>query len=108
VEKNGKWGFIDREGRFVISPQFDYSRAEPTITQLSEGLAGVTKNGKFGYVDKTGAYVIGPTFTKGFEFRDGIAEVCDSKVCGYIDKHGTRIWPKAPGHCCTHSPRLVL
>jgi hypothetical protein len=73
VEKNGKWGFIDREGRFVISPQFDYSRAEPTITQFSEGLAGVTKNGKFGYVDKTGAYVIGPTFTKGFEFRDGIA-----------------------------------
>lgn len=75
---------------------FDYSRAEPTITQFSEGLAGVTKNGKFGYVDKTGAYVIGPTFTKGFEFRDGIAEVCNSNVCGYIDRHGTRIWPKAP------------
>ena len=96
MEKNGKWGFIDREGRVVISPQFDYSRAEPTITQFSEGLAGVTKNGKFGYVDKTGAYVIGPTFTKGFEFRDGIAEVCNSNVCGYIDRHGTRIWPKAP------------
>ncbi len=94
MEQNGKWGFIDRDGRFVIPPQFEYSRLEPTITQFSEGLAGVTKHGKFGYVDKTGVFVIAPMFKKGFAFRAGIAQACDSKVCSYIDRHGTRIWPR--------------
>ncbi len=93
VERNGKWGFIDRNGRFVIPPQFDYSRIVRTITEFSEELAGASKNGEFGYIDKSGAFVIAPTFKKGSRFRDGIADVCDARQCGYIDKKGGLIWP---------------
>ena len=92
AKQNGKWGYIGKDGQFVIPPQFEYSRVEPTITRFSEGLAGVTKDGKFGYIDKTGTFVIAPQFRKGGPFKDGIAEVCNSR-CGYIDMHGARIWP---------------
>lgn len=94
VEQNGRWGFIGRDGGFVISPQFDYSRIEPTITEFSEGLAGVRKDGRFGYINTSGAYVIGPTFMKGGPFRNGVASVCDSEICGYINKQGQVIWSK--------------
>jgi hypothetical protein len=48
-------------------------------------------DGGSGYIDRTGLFVIGPSFRKGQPFRDGIAEVCDSTRCGYIDNHGNRI-----------------
>jgi hypothetical protein len=62
---------------------------------IPEGIAGVTKDGKFGYIDTTGKYVIAPKFKKGFAFRDGIAQVCDAEVCGYITRKGERLWPRA-------------
>jgi hypothetical protein len=71
-----------------------YSSFVSTITEFSEGLAGVTRDGKFGFIDKSGAYVIAPEFRKGARFRNGVAEVCDSRVCGYVDKQGRLIWPK--------------
>ena len=43
-----KYGFIDKSGKVVIEPQFDY--AEP----FSEGLACLEKDGKLGYLDKNG------------------------------------------------------
>lgn len=92
VKQGGRWGFIARDGQFVIPPQFDYSRIEPTMTEFSEGLAGVTKDGKFGYIDKNGTFVIAPQFHKGGPFRNGIAQVCAAS-CGYIDLQGARIWP---------------
>jgi hypothetical protein len=51
-------------------------------------------DGGFGYINQAGSFVIGPSFRKDQPFRDGIAEVCDSTRCGYIDSHGNRIWPK--------------
>ena len=92
VKQSSKWGFIGVDGQFVIPPQFDGSRIEPTMTHFSEGLAGVTKDGKFGYIDKSGGFVIAPQFHKGGPFQNGIAQVCNS-TCGFIDMQGARIWP---------------
>jgi hypothetical protein len=48
--ETGKRGFVDKRGKFVINPQFDYAFA------FSEGLAAVrvgdAKTGKWGYVSR--------------------------------------------------------
>ena len=40
VEKNEQWGFVDKEGNEVVSPQYD------DISDFSEGLAQASKNGR--------------------------------------------------------------
>jgi hypothetical protein len=49
----GKWGYIDRTGKFIIRPQFD----EALNMEFSNGLARVKIDGKWGYINKTGKFV---------------------------------------------------
>ncbi|MGI7994039.1 WG repeat-containing protein, partial [Campylobacter coli] len=56
VELNGKYGFIDRSGKFAIEPKFDSGE------YFSEGLAGVKLNGRWGFIDRSGKFVIKPKF----------------------------------------------
>ena len=44
VEKDGKIGYINKEGKIVIEPQFDYADG------FSEGMARVKKIGKWGFI----------------------------------------------------------
>src|SRR3990170_1437960 len=69
IEQNGKWGFIDKTGKYVINPQFDY------VFSFSEGLARVRLGGKWGFIDKTGKYVINPQFDGADSFSEGLARV---------------------------------
>jgi len=96
---DGKWGYIDTRGEFVIPPQF--ARADV----FSEGLASVSFSSgdrvweaQFGYIDKTGALVIPARFNWVGSFSEGLAPVCEG-VCsgtigfrdrkiGYIDRSG--------------------
>jgi len=48
------YGFIDKNGKVVIEPQFD------NVEDFSEGLEQVKKDGKEGYIDKIGKVVIEP------------------------------------------------
>ena len=64
-----KYGFIDKSGKVVIEPQFDYVRA------FSEGLAKVEKYGKYGFIDKSGKMVIEPQFDEVSDFSEGLAQV---------------------------------
>lgn len=53
AKKNEKWGFIDEEGKFVISPKYDevdYFRPN--------GLCVVTRNGRSGFINKNGDEII--------------------------------------------------
>ena len=56
---SGKWGFMDRTGKFVIEPKFDW------VKLFHDGLAqvrlGDTESGKYGYIDRAGNYVWEPT-----------------------------------------------
>jgi hypothetical protein len=51
--KTGKWGYIDKQGRMVINPQFDCGFF---CSDFSEGLAAVRigddKTGKWGYISR--------------------------------------------------------
>jgi hypothetical protein len=55
VVQNGKYGFIDKTGKFVINPQFD------EVSGFMEGLCSVRVGDKLGYIDKTGKDVWNPT-----------------------------------------------
>ena len=68
-----KYGFIDKSGKVVIEPQFDY--AGLGISAFSEGLAQVKKDGKYGFIDKSGKVVIEPQFDDADAFSEGLAVV---------------------------------
>jgi hypothetical protein len=52
---NGKWGYVDRTGKTVVEPQFDYTYG------FHGGLAMVLIDDKFGYINPKGEYIWKPT-----------------------------------------------
>src|SRR3712207_5715234 len=94
----GKWGYIDRTGRFRIPPRYEEAG------QFSEGVAYVTlRDGKQrteGLVDLNGRFTkIPPPNDYKFAFRDGLARfqtpLGEDRKYGYVDKTGrVRIPPQ--------------
>ncbi len=91
-EENGKYGFIDHSGRYIINPTFD--NAKP----FTEGLAAVRLNKRWGFVKKSGEMQIPnnyPLFAD--EFSAGLAVVSDP-VDGaqmYINTDGRTLFFKS-------------
>lgn len=52
VKENGKYGYIDENGDYAVSPQFD------DAWSFIRGTAVVKKDGMFGLIDKDGDYVV--------------------------------------------------
>jgi hypothetical protein len=79
----GKWGFINRSGKIVVEPQFDWAQ------DYSEELAAVgvggkrdaqyhlisMDGGKWGFIDQKGSMVIRPQFDGVKPFSSGVAVV---------------------------------
>jgi WG repeat protein len=93
---SGPWGYVDKSGRAMVSPQFDW--AEP----FSEGRAAVVLNKKHGYIDGTGRLVIALQFdvNQSVElpsFQSGHAVVRDGNQMRLIDRDGSIIAIDRPG-----------
>lgn len=84
---NGKFGFIDKTGKVVIEPQYDY------VEPFSEGMARVEVGDKWGFVDEKGKLVIAPQFDAAHDFSEGLAGVKIGKNWGFIDKAGKMVIP---------------
>lgn len=56
-KKDGKYGFIDKDGKVVIDYQYD-----DVTEQNSYGYAGIKKDGKWGSIDNKGNVVQEPTY----------------------------------------------
>ena len=97
IRAKDKWGYIDKEGKVVISPIYD------DANNFKDGLALVaktdekTKEKLWGFIDKSGAVKINFQFVEDKEkiwcepnsFREGLAFVSsDGKQWGCIDKNG--------------------
>jgi len=121
VELDGEWGYINKNGRIVIEPDFNVARPFSdgvavvrdggtwkvidsdgkeliegdfnNIRSFSEGLAAAQLDGRWGFINKDGRFVINPKFRDAFPFSDGRAFVrsLDFRDYFYIDKDGEEI-----------------
>ena len=96
-DKYPMWGYVDKQGNTVISPQFS------SASEFSCGLAvveigahndekGYWEHGKYGYVDKKGDFAIAPKFTKAHSFTEsGLAAVEENNgLWHFIDRTGKK------------------
>jgi len=89
-DTNGKWGFIDRTGRFRIAPKYD------TALDFSDGVAYVFywegDQRMNGIVDPAGKFTALPTNDWEVSFHDGLARFATAggleRRFGYLDKSG--------------------
>jgi len=93
VKVEGKYGYIDKEGKIVIQPKF------AAASRFAEGLAGVQNDtGKWGFIDGSGSYRIQPAFEAVQFFSEGLAAVMQGEQYGFIDSNGKMvIEPKFAG-----------
>jgi hypothetical protein len=82
VRINLKSGFMDREGRLVIRPQFDQ------VGFFSEGLCAARLQRLWGYIDTAGRWAVQPRFDAAGCFAGGLAAVNLRGRMGYIDPKG--------------------
>lgn len=64
VCKDGKWFFIDKEGRHISDNTYEKARS------FSNGLAAVCIDGKWGFVDESENIVIEPQYEETKDFND--------------------------------------
>lgn len=69
VKKNGKYIFIDENGKQIVPGTYDFARC------FRDGLAAVYKDGKAGYIDATGKLVIPYIFEEATSAYNGCAWV---------------------------------
>lgn len=87
AQKQFSYGYINKQGKFVIEPIYDEAR------DFSDGMASVKKDGKWGFVDVDGNVKIQLKFNNEPKpFSDGRAFVQGTNLkWGVIDKEGNII-----------------
>lgn len=82
--ENGKWGYLDRSGKWALEPQFVHAG------HFSNELAIVkTFDYKYGYINRNGKFVIPPQFDFAYDFQDNsLANVKVGEKYGLINRQG--------------------
>lgn len=92
VHKGRKYGIIDRQGRWIIPPQFSSALLHEDnwlIASIEE-----SPNSQFGYFDlKTKTWSIFPRFTDAHAFEQDTAWVHAKNKWGLIDRKGNYLLP---------------
>ncbi len=80
-----KWGFIDRRGRWIIEPQYNF------ILNFSEGVAAATIDKGAGFIDSSNRWLIPPRFERVKSFHEGLAGIRSGEKWGFINKKGNLV-----------------
>ena len=79
--KNGKYGFVDDSGNWVIEPRFTSAK------RFESGLAPVSENYWWGILKQDGTWLVKPQFDDA-EIRNGhLIMVYENGIEGYVDAH---------------------
>jgi len=103
IEIKGKRGYLDRDGKMVIKPQFDQAG------EFHQGLADVTAGEKYGFIDLQGKLVI-PRHNysdSGDRFHGGFLRVAKDQKYGFLDRKGRIICPPQFGQASDFSEGLA-
>ena len=100
-----KMGYIDKSGKFVISPRFEdvdrplgpreefqMPRSFGLPFSFSDGLAAVFMGKKWGVIDKTGRFISNDRFDHAWPVYNGMVAISINGKQGYVDKTGDYIW----------------
>ena len=79
VKKNGKWGFVDMDGAWVIEPQYENAEG------FSDGLAPVQTGETWGFINQENKLVIAAEFYGAHSFYVGLAPVKDGNTWTMIE-----------------------
>lgn len=83
VRIEGRWGFIDPEGRVVIQPTFEM------VGRFWNGLAEFTVGDRAGVIDRNGDVVLEPCLTRAVPLTDRVVlayEAPERRVWSYLDR----------------------
>jgi hypothetical protein len=115
--RDGKWGYVNREGEEVIPPTYasadafhdgwavvgplqiinadgDSMALDPGIQEVrafSEKFAAAKKDDAWGFINTEGKFVIKPRFSEVGRFSEQRAAFRNEKGWGYIDKRGKKV-----------------
>lgn len=87
IKKNGKFGFIDDEGRLRIANRYE------DIKPFSEGLAAIRIRNKWGFINRDERIIIQPTYEEVSSFERGYAFIKKNGLSGLLTKEGTVVLP---------------
>ena len=85
VNKGGKWGFKERNGKQKVEPIYD------EVFCYKENLCCVEKDEKFGFIDREGEVVIPIVYDCATSFSEGYACVFKKDKCAYIDRENNNV-----------------
>ncbi len=103
LEKDGKYGFIDKKGEWLLKPQFDMANV------LDDNTGFVVKEGKYGIIDKNGKWI----FESDTEFFSNFSENMlpitntDDKY-GYVNQANEMVIPFEFDYAYSFSEGLAL
>ncbi|MDO5090957.1 MAG: WG repeat-containing protein [Cardiobacteriaceae bacterium] len=69
VEKNGRWGFINRQGRLVIPAEYEETNG------FAESKAAVKLDGLWGVIDTSGKLLVQPRYQSAHRYFSGLLPV---------------------------------
>lgn len=100
VQKNGKVGYINTQGKLVIPAIYDDlqdpdDKYDETWANAAskEGTIVVAKNGKYGVIDTKGKTVVPLKYEELNDFSEGMASFRKGEKWGFIDKTGKEVIP---------------
>lgn len=87
IYKNGKWGFVDRQGRLRIPNRYD------KVKHFSEGLAPFSLRNRWGFLNKEDEIVYHPAYDDADPFENGLSKVKQKGFYGLINKSNQLVLP---------------
>lgn len=88
IESNNKWGFIDKTGKIIVAPQYNF------VFNYRNGYSTVrTKNQKVGCIDKKGKIIVPLIYDSVSYFNNGMIVVCKKGKYGVLNSSGKTVLP---------------